>query len=254
MTYRSFIDRLYGNEAYILVHSCSRLDEPNSFFAEELDFVAAGLVILVVITTCFGIKHSSWLNLFFTSISMGVLIVVSVFMYLYSQPDLLLARLPHNLTWQSPLPASDWTQFLPYGMAGLIAATATCFNAFIGFDMISMCAEEASDPEKSVPRANVISVTIVTLLLSLSSLSLVMYLPWYELDIGAPFLEAMVLGAGNDIARRVLFYVVGIGCLIGIFSNLLTNAIGAPRILYAMGQDGLVFAMFGKVTETFKVI
>ncbi|KAL5109654.1 Cationic amino acid transporter 2 [Taenia crassiceps] len=229
-----------------------RLDKPNGFFAEELDFVATGLVIVVVITTCFGMEKSAWLNLAFTGINVGVLTLAAIFMLVYAQPNLLTIPLPSNVTWSSVLPLTNLTPFLPYGITGLVAGTATCFNAFIGFDMMSMCAEEANDPGKSIPRANVISVLLVTLLLSVSTLALTMYVPWYLLDIGAPFLEAMRTGPGDATAGNVLFYIVGIGCLIGIFSNLLTSAIGAPRILYAMGQDGLVFTGFAKVTEPFK--
>ena len=229
------------------------MDKPNGFFAEELDFVAAALVILVVVTTCFGIEKSAWLNLVFTCVNVGVLTLAAIFMLVYAQPSFLFLPLPSNLTWTPFLPLVDLTPFLPYGITGLIAGTATCFNAFIGFDMMSMCAEEAKDPGRSIPRANVISVMLVTLLLSVSTLALTMFVPWYMLDIGAPFLGAMQIGPGDPTAKTVLFYVVGFGCLIGIFSNLLTSALGAPRILYAMGQDGLVFSGFSKVVEPFKV-
>lgn len=229
------------------------MDEPNGFFAEQLDFIAAALVIIVVVTTCFGMEKSAWLNLAFTAVNVGVLTLVAIFMLVYANPNLLLVPLPTNITWKPTLSQDTLTKFLPYGMAGLIAGTATCFNAFIGFDMMSMCAEEVKDPGKSIPRANVISVVIVTLLLSTATLALIMYVPWYVLDVGAPFLVAMEDGPGDSATRTVLFYVVGVGCLIGIFSNLLTSSLGAPRILYAMGQDGLVFSGFSKIADPFKV-
>ncbi|VDL60916.1 unnamed protein product [Hymenolepis diminuta] len=228
------------------------LDEPNGFFAEQLDFIAAALVIIVVVTTCFGMEKSAWLNLAFTAVNVGVLTLVAIFMLVYANPNLLLVPLPTNITWKPILSQDTLTEFLPYGMTGLIAGTATCFNAFIGFDMMSMCAEEVKDPGKSIPRANVISVVIVTLLLSTATLALIMYVPWYVLDVGAPFLVAMEGGPGDSATRTVLFYVVGVGCLIGIFSNLLTSSLGAPRILYAMGQDGLVFSGFSKIADPFK--
>nr|CUU98610.1 hypothetical transcript [Hymenolepis microstoma] len=228
------------------------LDAPNGFFAEQLDFIAAALVIIVVLTTCFGMQKSAWLNLILTAVNVGVLTLVSFFMMVYANPDLLLVPLPINITWQPQLPTVDFTTFLPYGMTGLIAGTATCFNAFIGFDMMSMCAEEVKDPGKSIPRANIISVGIVTLLLSTSTLALLMYVPWYLLDVGAPFLVAMEAGPGDSAARSILFYIVGVGCLIGMSSNLLTSSLGAPRILYAMGQDGLLFSIFSKVVQPFK--
>nr|VZI03173.1 unnamed protein product [Spirometra erinaceieuropaei] len=230
--------------------------QPNGFFASYPDFVALGIILLVSVITCFGIEKSSILNFVCTVVNTSILFAVSAFMFVYALPDLIVATPPANVTLTpSSLAPDDLTPFMPYGMVGLIAGTATCFNAFIGFDMISTCAEEAAEPEKSIPRANTISVLIVTVLLSLASLSLILYVPWYTLDMGAPFLKALVgpfSGGGSGLAKTILFYVVGVGCLIALFSNILTSSIAAPRILYAMGQDGLLFHCLAKISDPFK--
>ncbi|VDL90298.1 unnamed protein product [Schistocephalus solidus] len=230
--------------------------EPNGFFASYPDFVALAIILFVSVITCFGIEKSSILNFVCTIVNTGILFAISAFMFVYAKPDLIVAVPPVNATaTPGSLAPDDLTPFLPYGIVGLVAGTATCFNAFIGFDMISTCAEEAAEPEKSIPRANTLSVLIVTVLLSLASLSLVLYIPWYEFDLGAPFLKALagpLSGGGDNLAKRILFYVVGVGCLIALFSNILTSSIAAPRILYAMGQDGLLFHCLAKISDPFK--
>lgn len=255
---KEFFQHIFGPDKFenILSNTFFRFGHPNGFFAEYVDLLAGLVVLVVAISTCFGIEKSSWLNLILTSVNIGVICISTIFMLIYAKPNLLLIPLPDNLTWVSPLPQNNMTYFLPYGLGGLVAGVATFFNAFIGFDMISMCAEEAAKPEKSIPRANIISVLLVTLLLALATLSITMYIPWYIMDTGAPFLEALSIsspGGGEDFIKNILFYVVGVGCLIGVFSNMLTSAIAAPRILYAMAQDGLVFTSLGRVSEPFKV-
>jgi len=58
----------------------------------------------------------------------------------------------------------NWTPFLPQGFAGVGAAAAIVFFAYIGFDAISTTAEEAKNPQRDLPIGIIASLSICTVL------------------------------------------------------------------------------------------
>src|SRR5438874_6841177 len=59
---------------------------------------------------------------------------------------------------------ANWSPFMPNGFAGVGAAAAVIFFAYIGFDAVSTTAEEARNPQRDVPTGNLASLVICTLL------------------------------------------------------------------------------------------
>src|SRR5439155_22185513 len=51
-----------------------------------------------------------------------------------------------------------------FGLFGLLAGASLVFFAFIGFDIVATTAEEARDPQRTVPRGILGSLAIVTVL------------------------------------------------------------------------------------------
>ena len=110
---------------------------------------------------------------------------------------------------------SLWTEdeFLPYGVQGVFRGAATCFYAYVGFEGIAIAAEEAIDPNKSLPPATYITLFSVSSLYVVCSATLTLMIPYDDVDTEAPFPSAF---GDRDIRWAKL--VVGIGKLYTIIN------------------------------------
>ena len=72
--------------------------------------------------------------------------------------------------YNNPNPMANFADFLPTGVAGLIAAMGLTFIAFEGYEIIVQTGEEVKNPKRNVPRAIFISLAIVVTLYCLVAL------------------------------------------------------------------------------------
>src|SRR5439155_4085685 len=87
--------------------------------------------------------------------------------------------------------SANWKPFMPNGFAGVGAAAAIIFFAYIGFDAVSTTAEEARNPQRDVPMAILASLAICTLLYVAVSAVLTGIVPYSKVHVKAPVAEAL---------------------------------------------------------------
>ncbi len=139
---------------------------------------------------------------------------------------------------------NNFADFAPYGITGISLAAGSIFFSYIGLDAVSTAGDEVKDPQRTMPRAIIAALLIVTSLYVLVAVAALGTQPWKDFE-GQDAGLAVILDnvTGNTAASTVL----AAGAVISIFSVTLVVMYGQTRILFAMGRDGLLPSVFAKV-------
>ena len=142
--------------------------------------------------------------------------------------------------------AHQFSDFAPFGVAGIGSAAGTIFFSFIGLDAVSTAGDEVKDPQKTMPRALIAALLVVTAVYVLVALSALGTQPWQAFAGQEDAGLATILD--NVTHNRVASTILCAGAVISIFTVTLVTMYGQTRILFAMGRDGLLPSRFAKVS------
>ncbi|XP_061049422.1 solute carrier family 7 member 14 [Eubalaena glacialis] len=191
------------------------------------DLLALVIAVIVTIIVALGVKNSVGFNnvLNVLNLAVWVFIMIAGFFFI------------NGKYWAEG-------QFLPHGWSGVLQGAATCFYAFIGFDIIATTGEEAKNPNTSIPYA--ITASLVICLTAYVSVSMILTLmvPYYAIDTESPLME-MFVARGFYAAK----FIVAIGSVAGLTVSLLGSLFPMPRVIYAMAGDGLLFRFLAHVSS-----
>ncbi|HEX7847251.1 MAG TPA: amino acid permease, partial [Chitinophagaceae bacterium] len=149
-------------------------------------------------------------------------------------------------------PANDEgvRSFMPNGFGGVMMAVSGVFFAYIGFDAVSVLAEESKNPQRDLPRGMILSLVICTIVYILLTLVLTGAVNYKNFDgVGDPL--AFIFEEQNlNIGWMQL--LVSICAVVAMTSVLLVFQMGQPRIWMSMSRDGLMPPVFQKIHQRFK--
>lgn len=130
---------------------------------------------------------------------------------------------------------ANWSPYLPYGFSGVAEGAAIVFFAYIGFDAVSTAAEEAKDPNRSVPIGIIGSLVVCTVLYIAVAAVLTGVVPYQQLNNAEPVAYAL-RSIGNNLGGAL----VAVGAICGITTVLLVMIYGQSRVAFAMSRDRLL--------------
>jgi APA family basic amino acid/polyamine antiporter len=184
-----------------------------------------------------GITQSKIVNNLIVSLKVVLVLVVIAFGFAHVSPANWHPFIPAALP---PSPEHPQGQF---GWSGVFAAASVIFFAYIGFEAVSTAAQEAKNPQRTMPIGIIGSLAICTVLYILMSLVITGMAPFSTLNNPAPVAAAL----SSIPELKWLTQLVNIGVAIGLGSTILSLIYGQSRILYAMSRDGLLPPAIGRV-------
>src|SRR5262249_23276664 len=147
------------------------------------------------------------------------------------------------------------SNFMPYGISGVMVGAALVFFAFIGFDSISTHSEEAIRPQRDVPIGIISSLGLCTLLYVAVAGVITGMVPSPDTDVNAAGASAFTDRAqkAQSPMLNAAGGLIAAGALAGMTSVLLITFLSQARIFLAMARDGLMPQnIFGAVHEKFR--
>ena len=143
--------------------------------------------------------------------------------------------------------ADNFSDFAPKGVAGITAAAGTIFFTFIGLDAVSTAGDEVRDPQRTMPRAILGALGIVTSIYVLVAVSALGTQPWQEFGDAAQGEAGLAKILQDVVGASWPGTILSAGAVISIFSVTLVTMYGQTRILFAIGRDGLLPRAFARV-------
>ena len=192
--------------------------------------VAAVWPIILTILNLKGIREASGANngLVVLKVSALVVFIIVGSLYLFKTGNY-----------------SNYQPFFPNGINGMLSGAAIIFFAFIGFNTVTMVAEEVKEPQKNVPKAVLLAFAVCTLLYIGVSLVAVGLLNWQILGQStAPVEKALTVATDN-------FWIlefVAISAIFATTSVILSSIIGGSRALFSMARQNVIPNIFSRIS------
>src|ERR1041385_6456330 len=197
-------------------------------------------VLLIVILTGVlgvGVKESARFNGMMWLLKVAIVIAVIVFGLSYVRIEHLTPFIPANpaAAGKTGLDAfrAAFHHFGRFGITGILAAAPIAFFAYIGFETVSVAAQEARNPRRDLPIGILGSLGICTVLYMLMALVLTGITDWRTLDVPSPVSFAVSKIEG----LTWLVPWIDAGAVVGLASVVFMGLYGQSRVFYSMARD-----------------
>jgi APA family basic amino acid/polyamine antiporter len=198
--------------------------------------VAVGLIWSICLLNIFSVRVSAGLLRWITWLKLGSLAFLTL--------------------WAFAFRLGSWSNFAPFvgqrsGSLPLLSALGIgaigAFFSFAGWWEVTNIAGEVRDPARTLPRALAIGVPAVTLVYIVVSAVFFYLVPLEKVTSDQTFV-AQVGEVLFGRAGSAIFAAIVIVCLLGSLAALI---ISAPRVYYAMAQDGLFLKTVARIHPRF---
>jgi amino acid transporter len=216
------------------------------FFLPSLNWISQVtvkvlFVIFLIATNIVGVKAAGRTNDVLTIVKLVPLILFVVIGSVYMASNIVAS-------------IANFSPFSPFGTSNFGSALVLIFWAYAGFEISTIPAEDIRDPSRTIPKAIILGISIVTIFYLATNIVLFGVRPWSLLALdNAPMATATNVVLSSIPTLALLGgTVVGVGALISVTGSDESGMIGTSRLGYALAVDGLFPHIFAKIHPRFK--
>jgi amino acid transporter len=194
------------------------------------DYVAAGAIVVAALVNIRGVRLSAALAGISTVAKFGALALLVAAVCLLGGG--------RGGTVDNLIPTGET---IDTGLFGL--ALISVLWAYDGFADLSFAAGEVKDPQRTLPRA-IVGGTLAILVIYMAANAAYLYMLPVSAMAESPLVAADTMGA---VFGGVGVAFVSVVVTISTFGSLMAIMLAAPRIFFAMAEDGLFFTSMARV-------
>jgi basic amino acid/polyamine antiporter, APA family len=200
-------------------------------YAGAVHWVAALAIVVTATLNYVGIRWSALLLNLTTGAKYGALALLVLLAFIVGQGSVA------NFT--------EAGSALRGGLFGL--ALVSVMWAYDGWGDLSFVGGEVRDPERNLPRALILGTSAVVVIYLLVNAAYLYLIPIADMA-RSPLVAA---DAAQRVVGRLGVGLVSVVVMLATFSTLLGSMLTAPRIFFAMADDGLFFRSVARVHPRF---
>lgn len=198
--------------------------------------VVKGLFLLILTSiNIMGVKAAGRINDGLTILKLAplLLLIIAGFGFFMFHPQTL---------------TEQYIPFAPLGFTNFGTALVIIFWAYVGFEMGTLPASEVKNPRKTIPKAIITGMIIVTIFYLLTNFVVYGLLDWHILEAT----KTPLILAGAAILGTTGAILMAVGALISVSGSDESGILGTARLSYAMSIDGLFPKLFSKEHPKYK--
>ncbi|HSA75176.1 MAG TPA: amino acid permease [Candidatus Nitrosocosmicus sp.] len=187
--------------------------------------IAIILIVLLSVVNFYGISESINLNILFTFIEIGGLLFIIIAAFASGQI--------YNTNYFE-VPVNSPSNLHPSLIFGLIfSAAGLIFFAFFGFENVVNIADETKIPNKTIPKALMISIIVTIVIYILVAISAISLVGWHDLYLS----EAPLAKAAEKSSGILGTFILSIIALFATSNTVLMMLISGSRLIYGISND-----------------
>jgi len=215
-----------------------------------MNLPSVAVIIMTSLLLMRGTKGSSIVNSIIVVLKFAIVLVFIFVGWKYVRTENLTPYLPENTG-----------AFGHYGISGVLRGAAVAFFAYVGFDAVSMAAQETRNPRRNMPiglLGSLVVCTVLYILFSYVMTGVADYRSFKGLDSLAPVAVAIAqmgeAGANGVVtpAYPWLNKIIILAIVCGYTSVILVLLMGQSRVFYSMSRDGLLPKMFSHLHSKYR--